>query len=154
MVPAIVLLLCLGFGVVLSAVEGWTVWAGFQYVLQTICGLGLPLSEVTPQTPHGKLLGFITAIAAQGLIGAIIGILCGVGPLLRAVSRFEQLRCSGKPPAAPLSRRRKRARGRLLRNKADKKRCQNRSNSSKVVPPVVVTSRSREISSSNNTSNR
>uniref|UniRef100_A0A7S2CBQ4 Uncharacterized protein n=1 Tax=Octactis speculum TaxID=3111310 RepID=A0A7S2CBQ4_9STRA len=96
-IPLVIQLACLIFGVILAAFEKWAISDGFLYVLSAVCGLGTPMTNVNPENFHGRVLGVILGIAAQGVIGAIIGVLAGIGPLVALVANFEKLPCFWGP---------------------------------------------------------
>ena len=49
-VPLVILALSFAFGLVMAAIEGWSVLTGFLYFASNMTGLGNPLTLVSPET--------------------------------------------------------------------------------------------------------
>lgn len=89
-IPAAVCAACAMFGVVIALFEGATFDQGFRFVISTVCGLGNPLTAWAPTTTHASIINVILGVAAQGLIGVIIGIAGGITPIVDGVARFDR----------------------------------------------------------------
>ena len=88
-IPTLVCVGCAMFGGVISLLEGCSFDDGFRFVISTVCGLGNPLTTWSPSTAHASAVNVVLGVAAQGLIGVIIGIAGGITPIVDAVERFD-----------------------------------------------------------------
>lgn len=73
-IPLLVLLFCALAGGLFSLSEGWDFRSGFEYLLQTLCGLTTPLTLRTPDGDRGMVISLVFAIAALGITSVIIGL--------------------------------------------------------------------------------
>ena len=89
--PCMMLGVALVIGAALAGAEGWSIKTGFLYLVSAMCGLGNPLTPITPTTTHGKLVAIVCACWQMALGGTIIG-LSGAAPCVAAaLTRLEQL---------------------------------------------------------------
>lgn len=88
-IPAAVCAVCAMFGAIVALAEGTTFDEAFRFVVSTVCGLGNPLTSWAPTTTHASIINVVLGVAAQGLIGVIIGIAGGITPIVDAVERFD-----------------------------------------------------------------
>ena len=88
-IPVAVCAACAMFGAIVALSEGASFDEGFRFVISTVCGLGNPLTAWSPTTTHASIINVVLAVAAQGLIGVIIGIAGGITPIVDAVARFD-----------------------------------------------------------------
>lgn len=77
-VPVLVIVLSLFFGLILAEVEGWPIVDGFYYVTSMLCGLPAPLTDVEPDSTEGKIMDIIIAIWALAVAGTVIGVVGGM----------------------------------------------------------------------------
>lgn len=77
-VPVLVLIVSLFFGLILAEVEGWPIMDGFYYVTSMLCGLPAPLTDVEPDSTEGKIMDIIIAIWALAVAGTVIGVVGGM----------------------------------------------------------------------------
>jgi hypothetical protein len=77
-VPVLVLIVSLFFGLILAEVEGWSIIDGFYYVTSMLCGLPEPLTDVEPDSTEGKIMDIIIAIWALAVAGTVIGVVGGM----------------------------------------------------------------------------
>ena len=89
-IPLCVVVCCALFGLVIAGAEGVDFVTAFTYTVSTVCGLGNPLTDWAPATTHGAVIVAVVGVAAQGLIGVIIGIAGGIAPLVAAVDQFDR----------------------------------------------------------------
>jgi len=69
-------LMVFGFllGMILAAVEDWSVVDGFYYMLTDMLGLGIALTSVKPESPQGLFIECIFISVEMAVAGAIVGI--------------------------------------------------------------------------------
>ena len=77
-VPVLVIVLSLFFGLILAEVEGWPIVDGFYYVTSMLCGLPEPLTDVQPDSTEGKIMDIIIAIWSLAVAGTVIGVVGGM----------------------------------------------------------------------------
>jgi len=77
-VPVLVLIVSLFFGLILAEVEGWPIMDGFYYVTSMLCGLPAPLTDAEPDSTEGKILDIIIAIWSLAVAGTVIGVVGGM----------------------------------------------------------------------------
>lgn len=90
-IPGATLAACTVFGAALAWVEDISFGTCFQFVVQSVCGLGNPLTPWVPQGTFGIIAVAALGVAAQGLVGLIIGVASGITPLVATVQRFDRL---------------------------------------------------------------
>jgi hypothetical protein len=89
-IPAATLGGCAIFSLLLAWLEDETTFqTSFRFVVSVVCGLGNPLTPWKPTGTEASFTVVVIGIAAQGLIGVIIGIAGGITPLVNAVARFD-----------------------------------------------------------------
>ena len=91
LIPCALAVLAAVIGSLFALLEGWEMWQGFKYVASVIGGLANPITQVTPQTPHGMLIAIIVGIATQGMEGVIVGIAGGVTLFAIGVQKLTDL---------------------------------------------------------------
>lgn len=89
-IPAATLAGCAFFGALLAWLEEIQFTTCFQFIVSSVCGLGNPLTTWVPKRVDGIIAVATLGVAAQGLIGVIIGIASGITPLVDAVTRFDR----------------------------------------------------------------
>ena len=73
-VPLFILTFSAIFGGLFALAEGWDFKEGFEFLVQTICGLATPLTERVPEHSIGQVIALLFAIASLGVTSVIIGI--------------------------------------------------------------------------------
>ena len=68
------------------AAQGWSFRVGFEYLISAMCGLGNPLTEVSPDSTEGRMLAVLFASWQRAIGGTIIGLTGGI-PILKVVPR-------------------------------------------------------------------
>ena len=89
LVPAIVLALACFFGGILAAVEGWSFYDGFLYVISNMTQLANPLTEVMPDTVPGQIFDIIVALWSLAVAGTVIGVVASLGFVTTFVAAVE-----------------------------------------------------------------
>jgi len=90
-VPGLVIGVAAAIGVSLAALEGWSAREGFEYMISAMCGLGNPLTNVSPESASGKVVAVVFASWQLAIGGLLIG-LTGAVPLLDdGLKRLEKL---------------------------------------------------------------
>lgn len=82
LVPVIVILCSVVFGIVLAAAEGWLAIQGIEYIAGNLAGLSSPLTGVSPTTAFGDFIDIIVSLWCLLLASAFMG----VAGSLRSVS--------------------------------------------------------------------
>jgi len=67
-IPILYTTICVIFGSILAAIEGWTISDGILYVITNILGLADPLTDIMPDTNGGKVVDIIISSIALGYI--------------------------------------------------------------------------------------
>lgn len=101
-IPAATLAACTVIGAVLAWVEDISFGTCFQFVVQSVCGLGNPLTPWVPQGTSSIIAVATLGVAAQGLVGLIIGVASGITPLVATVQRFDRLIHKGPGSQLPV----------------------------------------------------
>lgn len=95
-IPAFILFFCAVSGGLLAVSEHWAFRDGFEFLVQTVCGLSSPLTARSPEGDQGKVIALVFAIASLGITSVIVGLvghmsLCEdtIVAIEDAVERFE-----------------------------------------------------------------
>ena len=100
-VPVLVLIVSLFFGLILAEVEGWPIMDGFYYVTSMLCGLPAPLTDVEPDSTEGKIMDIIIAIWALAVAGTVIGVVGGMSFINVFIETAEASFASKKKSVSP-----------------------------------------------------
>ena len=73
-IPVVVLVFCFLTGALFALLEGWPLRDGFEYIVQTVCGLANPLTSAVPESDHAKVVALVFAVASLGITSVIVGI--------------------------------------------------------------------------------
>jgi hypothetical protein len=73
-IPAVVILFSFILGALFAWGEGWAVRSGFEFIIQTVCGLAAPLTGEAPKSDHAKIFALLIAVAALGITSVIVGL--------------------------------------------------------------------------------
>lgn len=88
-IPATVLIFCAALGGIFALAEGWNYRCGFEFLVQTICGLSFPLTDRVPSHSSGKIIALVFAIASLGITSVIVGIVGQVALCDATISSLE-----------------------------------------------------------------
>jgi len=76
-IPFTLVLMSLILALFLARLEGWDVWTSFLFMISMLCGLGDPLTPVTPSTDKANFFVLLCSVIELSLGGAMIGIIGG-----------------------------------------------------------------------------
>ena len=71
--PFLLFLCSCGCGVILAAVEQWSLVNGIYYIISVICGLAQPLTNNSPVSALGMSFASASASWSLGISGIIVG---------------------------------------------------------------------------------
>ena len=88
-IPVVVLVFCFLTGALFAAAEGWPLRDGFEYIVQTVCGLANPLTSAVPESDHAKTIALVFAVASLGITSVIVGIVGAMALCEETINALE-----------------------------------------------------------------
>eukprot|EP00443_Scrippsiella_acuminata_P098921 CAMPEP_0115572242 /NCGR_PEP_ID=MMETSP0272-20121206/370_1 /TAXON_ID=71861 /ORGANISM="Scrippsiella trochoidea, Strain CCMP3099" /LENGTH=296 /DNA_ID=CAMNT_0003006845 /DNA_START=106 /DNA_END=993 /DNA_ORIENTATION=- len=73
-IPICVVLVCLVFGPLVAALEGWPAMSGIQFLMGNLLGLANPLTHLAPTSVAGSIFAYILSLLGLLIVTAAMGL--------------------------------------------------------------------------------